>query len=104
MQLLDAYARAGRPRPLVMVQWEIAQVLWEEHGVRADVSATVDAEGNYLSTYGVMAQEPMSVSGGQLLFKRGRKVVKKWSRTFCNLWCPRLYTYLEKMIHAISII
>ena len=35
---------------------EIAQVLWEEHGVRADVSATVDAEGNYLSTYGVMAQ------------------------------------------------
>ena len=56
VQLLDAYARAGRPRPLVMVQWEIAQVLWEEHGVRADVSATVDAEGNYLSTYGVMAQ------------------------------------------------
>ena len=30
MQLLDAYARAGRPRPLVMVQWEIAQVLWDE--------------------------------------------------------------------------
>ncbi len=25
VQLLDAYARAGRPRPLVMVQWEIAQ-------------------------------------------------------------------------------
>ena len=29
VQLLDAYARAGRPRPLVMVQWEIAQVLWD---------------------------------------------------------------------------
>ena len=26
---VDAYARAGRPRPLVMVQWEIAQVLWD---------------------------------------------------------------------------
>ena len=55
-RLLANYAAAGKPRPQVMVQWEIAQVLWEEHGVRADVSATVDAEGNYLSTYGVMQQ------------------------------------------------
>ena len=54
--MLEEYASAGRPRPKVMVQWEIAQVLWEEHGIRADVSATVDAEGNYLSTYGVMEQ------------------------------------------------
>ena len=32
------------------------QVLWEEYGVVANISATVDAEGNYLSTYGVMQQ------------------------------------------------
>ena len=30
LQLLDATRAPGRPRPLVMVQWEIAQVLWDE--------------------------------------------------------------------------
>eukprot|EP00009_Paramoeba_aestuarina_P001699 CAMPEP_0201520714 /NCGR_PEP_ID=MMETSP0161_2-20130828/12207_1 /ASSEMBLY_ACC=CAM_ASM_000251 /TAXON_ID=180227 /ORGANISM="Neoparamoeba aestuarina, Strain SoJaBio B1-5/56/2" /LENGTH=334 /DNA_ID=CAMNT_0047919183 /DNA_START=261 /DNA_END=1265 /DNA_ORIENTATION=- len=56
VQLLAEYEAAGRDRPQVMVQWEIAQVLWEEYGIVADVNASIDAEGNYLSTYGVMEQ------------------------------------------------
>ena len=62
-RLLDDYAAAGKAPPQVMVQWEIAQALLEEHGIRADVSATVDAQGHYLSTYGVMEQ--LAVALGQ---------------------------------------
>jgi len=56
VSLLKEYEQEGRPRPKVMLQWEIAQVLREEYGIQADVVAYVDASGNYLSTMGVMQQ------------------------------------------------
>ena len=52
--LLRAYERHGRKRPKVMLQWEIAQVLAEEHGIQSDVVAHVGPDGEYLSTVGVM--------------------------------------------------
>ena len=55
-QMLNEYQAAGRERPLVMVQWEIADILKDVHGITADEVASVDADGNYLSTYGVMEQ------------------------------------------------
>jgi hypothetical protein len=39
-----------------MLQWEIAQSLEEGYGIKADFVARVDADGNYLSTFGVMEQ------------------------------------------------
>ena len=55
--LIQEFAAAGKTRPKIMLQWEIAQVLFEKHGINADFVAKVDAEGNYLSTYGVMVSE-----------------------------------------------
>lgn len=55
-QLLIEFESAGRPRPEIAVQWEIAEVLADTYGIRADVIASVDADGNYLSTFGVMQQ------------------------------------------------
>lgn len=54
--LVREFVAAGRPRPKIMLQWEIAQLLLETHGIKADVVATVDTSGNYLSTFGVMEQ------------------------------------------------
>jgi hypothetical protein len=54
--LVKEFDAAGRTRPKIMLQWEIAQSLEETYGIKADFVARVDAEGNYLSTFGVMKQ------------------------------------------------
>ncbi len=54
--IIDDLYQQSDTKPTVLAQWEIADVLKKQYQIKAHYRATIDKDGHYLSTYGVLKQ------------------------------------------------